>query len=72
MINELKFPVNTNDDLLQGFSIQELIDTVVSNEEYKSEYAIKLIFRDLIKAKVKEAESALKENMKLILHEINR
>lgn len=61
---------NSKDDLLAGITFEELIDMVHSNEKVKDESAFKKSYKELLRMKVKEADSMLKTHMKDMLKEI--
>lgn len=61
---------HAKDGLLQGFTYEELIDTVYSNEPVKDAKSVQKVFDEILKAQVSEAKSELKSNMKEILKEL--
>ncbi len=69
---DLKFPVSTLDNILAGFTIQDLIDAVYSNEAWKDEIRVKKVFNEFLEAQQKEAKETLRQNMDLILKELNK
>lgn len=69
---DLKFPVSTLDNILAGFTIQDLIDAVYCNEAWKDEIRVKKVFNELLEAQQKEAKETLRQNMQLILKELNK
>jgi len=58
---------NVHDDVLEGLSFQDLIDTVIANEKTRDKRAIEKVFKDILKEKVDDAKFMLKSKMKDIL-----
>lgn len=57
------------DDLLAGITFQDLIVAVESNEKVVNEQSVRKVFKEMLKANVKDAEYELKQNMKRIIGE---
>jgi hypothetical protein len=65
-----EFPFSTEDNLLDGFTYQELIDAVISNEEVRDPQAIGRTFDEMLANNTKNAEELFNTNLKKILSEI--
>jgi hypothetical protein len=63
----LKEYFHPKDDLLSGITFEELIDTIYSNEKVVNENVVKKVFRNLVNAKIHDAEYELKQSMKQII-----
>lgn len=61
----------TGDDLLAGFTYDDLIETVNSNEKMHDKKAVMKVFKELMKIAVKDAEYAIKADMDKILAELS-
>ena len=60
-----------NDDLLDGITYNELLDTVYSNLENPNEKAVMKQFDELVNIKVKDARQEMKRALKQILKDVN-
>ena len=60
-------PTHLMDSLLDGFSFQDLIDAVFSNEPVRDEAAVKKVFKDMLATAVQGAQEELRAEMPLIL-----
>ena len=58
------------DDLLAGITFEDLITAVQTNEKIKSAETVKKVFREIVKANMKDAEAELRDNMQQILKEV--
>jgi len=58
------------ENLLSGFDISELIDTIDANERVKDEKTVIKVFNELLKDQITDAKHILKKNMSKILEEI--
>lgn len=59
----MKNNTNTNDDLLRGFTFQELIDAVNSNESEINSETVTKVFNEILKEQIEDAKAELKEHM---------
>lgn len=66
-----EFPWDASDDLLRGFTYQDLIDTVYSNEEIRDEKAVRKVFDEIRDSQLRDARSMLRHDMKKILKVLN-
>lgn len=62
-----QFPFQENDDLLRGFTFDDLITTIQSNEQRIDALAVNKVFNKLVKAALEDARYELKQNMKKII-----
>jgi len=61
---------HVKDSMLDGFSYDDLITAVQSNEKNISAETVKKTFKAILKAQVKDAEAMLEKHMKKILSEL--
>jgi hypothetical protein len=66
-ISEGRMATHMNDDLLQGMTFQDLIDTVTSNEKVFNEASIKKVFLQMVSQRLTDAKAELRDNMKVII-----
>lgn len=59
-----------NDDLLEGITLGELVTTIQANESTIDKSVVLRVYKDLLKAKLDDAEYELNKNMKAILAEL--
>ena len=71
-LSEKKAFFNSNDFLLDGFSYQDLIDVVISNEKVRDESAVKKVFKEILNFNVRDANSVLRSEMKNIIKAIEK
>jgi len=62
-----KFPFHILDDLLGGFTHDDLVTAVLSNESAITEQTIKKVFDELLQQQINEAKATLKVNMQEVL-----
>ena len=55
------------DDLLGGFTYDDLITAVISNEPVITEQTIKKVFNEILQAQLTDAKAVLKANMQEVL-----
>ena len=55
------------DNLLDGITFSELIDTVASNERVIDQHSVTKTWKELLRTKMRDAEYELKKNMKQII-----
>lgn len=72
LLKEAAFPFHQDDWLFRGFTFEELITTVESNESTINEQTITKVFNEIMKNALLDAKSELREKMPLILKELNR
>jgi len=58
------------DNLLRGITFEDLIDTVFSNEREINERTVRKVYKELLRASMKDAEAELRDNMDEILSEL--
>ena len=63
----MKNNTNTNDNLLQGFSFQELIDTISCNEKIINEESATKVFNEILSMQLHDAKFLLQEHMQEII-----
>ena len=68
--NEDLMPLHRQDNILDDITIEELVDTVYSNEKVKDEATVKKVYKELVAAKLEDANEVLKEAMPMILKEL--
>jgi hypothetical protein len=66
----MKNKVSRQDSILNGITIEELIDTVHSNEKVINEESVLKVFNEIFKANVESAQFSLAMYMKFILAEL--
>lgn len=66
----LEGQVHMRDDALEGFSYQDLVDTVRANEPDATPEAVFRVFNAAVNRRVAEARTRLKANMRAVLNEI--
>lgn len=66
----MDFPTHLEDDLLSGFSYQELVDTVLANEANPDEAAVIKVFNEILQSKIADAKETFKTERALIMGEI--
>ena len=62
-----KFPFHVLDDLLNGFTHDDLITAVLSNESVITEQTIKKVFNEMLQEQMNNAKATLKANMQKVL-----
>jgi len=55
------------DDLLSGFTHDDLITAVLSNEPAITEQTIKKVFNEMLQQQINDAKATLKANLKEVL-----
>lgn len=65
-------PSFTKNNILQGFTFQELIDVIYDETATYNRKVVAKAFKKLLKDKNKEAERILNQNMDKILAELGR
>lgn len=70
-ITEGEFPAHVKDTLMSGISIEDIIDTVVSNEKVRDEKSVLKVFNEIYQANLADAKFELKEKMPMILKAAN-
>ena len=55
------------DDLLSGFTHDDLVTAVLANESEITEQTIKKVFNEMLQQQINEANSLLKTNMQEVL-----
>ena len=66
-MNNNKFPFHILDDLLSGFTHDDLVTTVLSNESVITEQTIKKVFNEMLQEQMNNAKATLKANMQKVL-----
>ena len=62
-----KFPFHVLDDLLSGFTHDDLITAVLANETEINEQTIKKVFNEMLQEQMNNAKAILKANMQEVL-----
>ena len=55
------------DDLLSGFTHDDLVTAVLSNEQVITEQIIKKVFNEMLQQQINDAKATLKANMQEVL-----
>jgi len=66
-MNNNKFPFHVLDDLLSGFTHDDLVTAILSNESVITEQAIKKVFNEMLQQQINDAKATLKANMQEVL-----
>ncbi|MBC8388803.1 MAG: hypothetical protein H8E13_12235 [Actinobacteria bacterium] len=70
-LNEVS-KLSLKDDILSGITLEELIQTIESNEKIYNERAIKKVFEEILKIKIEDAKYVLKQNIAIIKKVLNK
>ena len=70
--NKNEFSWHSEDNLLHGFSYQDLIDMVYSNEKIVDEESVTRCFNDILDSNTNEARHSLKSHMEKIVEAAKR
>jgi len=62
-----KFPFHVLDDLLSGFTHDDLVTAILSNESVITEQTIKKVFNEMLQEQMNNAKATLKANMQKVL-----
>lgn len=63
---------HTKDNILDGFTYEDLIDAIKSNEAIIDKQTIEKVFNEILKEQIKNAKEMLKHNIDNILKELKR
>lgn len=63
--------VAIQDNLLRGFTYEDLIDAIYSNERDMSEATIMRVFNELLKETITNAKEDLRDNMPFIMKQLH-
>jgi len=63
----LKNKFHVMDDLLDGFTHDDLVTAILSNESEINEQTIKKVFNEILQAQLADAKALLKVNMQEVL-----
>ena len=66
-MNNNKFPFHVLDDLLSGFTHDDLITAVLANETEITEQTIKKVFNEMLQQQINEAKATFKDNLQEVL-----